>query len=95
MEAAIEIIKYEGNERYFIALFKKDNELYAIYAKPKSINLNLEAQSMDEFSFPLLMKKNCKLEIPFELKNNTLFSVIKITDTSQYDLIKNVLESFA
>ena len=102
------IIKYEGNERYFIGLFKgKDDEnnekFYVIYAFTNSplISSELEEYSPEnlydfDYHFNIIKNKIYKAIIPFKIgENGKAFIIICIENEKDYNLIKSVVESLA
>ena len=104
----MEIIKYEGNERYFIGLFKlkddKNNEkFYVIYAftNPLSISSEIEDYNSEnlydfDYHFNIIKNKIHKVIIPFKIRENgKAFSIICIEDEKDYNLIKLVVESLS
>lgn len=100
------IIKYEGNERYFIGLFKlkdnKNNEKFCvIYALTDPLSMSSEIEDNPEnlydfnCHFNIIQNRIYKVIIPFKIKENgNSFTMICIEDEKDYNLIKTVVESF-
>ena len=102
----IEIIKYEGNDRGFIGLFKEvgnvneNDKLFAFYALTNGLTINTETEDctidmVGNLRTKFMLEKHYFLNIPIKInpKNGRGFTIIQINDESQYDLIKTVVES--
>ena len=94
----MEIIKYEGNSKYIIILYKEEEKLYVFYAHTGSLVLNSEVEDTNfldgyeyiktRFSF----KRDFTINIPLLQRGNKVFSIIQVDNEKAYDLIKTVVE---
>lgn len=94
----MEIIKYEGNSKYIIILFKEKDKLFVLYALTNALFIdseNEEADIGDYFSHitKFVLNHHVTVRIPLiERENDKVFSIIQIDGEKAYDLIKTVVE---
>ena len=93
----MEIIKYEGNSKYIIILYKEEEKLYVFYARTGSLVLNSELEDAfldndkdirTRFSF----KRDFTITIPLLQRGKRVFSIVQVDNEKAYDLIKTVVE---
>lgn len=94
----MEIIKYEGNSKYIIVLYKQDDKLYVLYAPTGNMSLNSETEDYDmvgpynEITTTIIFKRDFTINIPLLQRGNKVFSIIQVDSEKAYDLIKTVVE---
>lgn len=94
----MEIIKYEGNSRYIIILYKQNDKLYVLYASTGNMSLNNETEKCDilgpynETITRVTFKRDFTINIPLLQRGNKVFSITQIDNEKAYDLIKTVVE---
>jgi hypothetical protein len=91
----VKVIKYYGNDKYFLGCYEYKDKLRIVISFVKSVNYNLEVERQTnwlETKFELTEKRSGNIHIDILEKNNVLFHVIEINDIKEFDTIKNVLE---
>jgi len=94
----MEIIKYEGNSKYIIILYKEEEKLYVFYARTGSLILNSEVEdinTLDDYEYiktRFSFKRDFTINIPLLQRGNKVFSIIQVDNEKAYDLIKTVVE---
>lgn len=94
----MEIIKYEGNSKYIIILYKEEEKLYVFYARTGSLVLNSELEDtsfLDDYEYiktRYSFKRDFTINIPLLQRGNKVFSIIQVDNEKAYDLIKTVVE---
>ena len=94
----MEIIKYEGNSKYIIILYKEKDKLYILYALTNALFIDSKIEEVDIndcFSriTKFILNRNVTVQIPLiERKNNKIFSIIQVDNEKAYNLIKTVVE---
>lgn len=94
----MEIIKYEGNSKYIIILYKEKDKLYVLYALTNALFINSENEEVDIAGCvsritKFILHRHVTVHIPLiERENNKVFSIIQVDNEKAYDLIKTVVE---
>lgn len=94
----MEIIKYEGNSKYIVILYKEKDKLYVLYALTNALFIDSENEEVDiDDCFSRITKfvlsRHVTVHIPLiERENNKVFSIIQVDNEKAYDLIKTVVE---
>ena len=93
----MEIIKYEGNSKYIVVLYKEEEKLYVFYALTNALFIDSESEEVDIDGFSHITKfvlnRHVTVHIPLiERENNKVFSIIQVDTEKAYDLIKTVVE---
>ena len=94
----MEIIKYEGNSKYIIIMYKENDKLYIFYARTGSLILNSEVEDinfLDDYEYiktRFSFKRDFTINIPLLQRGNKVFSIIQVDNEKAYDLIKTVVE---
>lgn len=93
----MEIIKYEGNSKYIVILYKEEEKLYVLYALTNALFIDSESEEVDIDGFSHITKfvlnRHVTVHIPLiERENNKVFSIIQVDTEKAYDLIKTVVE---
>lgn len=94
----MEIIKYEGNLKYIIILYKQNDKLYVLYSRTNGMSLNTEIEncdiigSYDDIIAKFALRRDFTINIPLLQRGNKVFSIIQVDNEKAYDLIKTVVE---
>lgn len=93
----MEIIRYEGNSKYIIILYKEDDKLFVFYARTGELSLNDEVEDnvldrCEDIRTRFIVRHNCTINIPLLQRGNKVFSIIQVDSEKAYDLIKTVVE---
>ena len=94
----MEIIKYEGNSKYIVILYKEKDKLFVLYALTNALFIDSENEEVDiDDCFSRITKfvlnRHVTVHIPLiERENDKVFSIIQVDNEKAYDLIKTVVE---
>ena len=94
----MEIIKYEGNSKYIVILYKEKDKLYVLYALTNALFIDSENEEVDMGDYfsritKFVLHRHITVHIPLiERENNKVFSIIQVDNEKAYDLIKTVVE---
>ena len=91
----VKIIKYCGNDKYFIGCYEYKGKLRLVFSFVRSVNFNLvldRETNMLQEGLKIIEKRSGNIYIEISEKNDVLFHVVEINDIKEFDTIKEVLE---
>ena len=92
----MEIIKYEGNDKYFFALIKEKEKNYLFAGKVNDITIDTEKDEVSFWPETIKYVRNIysKLEISFQMReDNSLFKLFELSSEKEYETIISVVKS--
>ena len=87
----MQILKYEGNDKYIVGLAENDKENYIFFAKIDTISLNKEIEEeKDNYGglIKFISSKKCTIEFLLKINSdNSFIHILKIEDKKEYETI--------
>ena len=95
----MDIIKFNGNKKYFLALAKEEGQLLIVFAQPKNIEMNCENEDIDcrgkygEIIYRFTKNTSAKIEIPLISNNENIIKIFAISNEQAFNTVSSILNS--
>jgi len=93
------VIKYQGNDRFFTALMEQDDNYFLLYAYTEPLQINTENEHFtcmreNERRFIDDIRMHIRINlIPDDDNNYSLYHLMKLNHKESYDDIVHIMES--
>ena len=93
------VIKYQGNDRFFIALMEQDENYFLFYAYTEPLQINREDEQItciyeDKDRFINDIRAYIRIDlVPDDNNNYSLYHLIKLKHNESYDDIVHIMEN--
>lgn len=93
------VIKYQGNDRFFIALMEQDDNYFLFYAYSEPLQINEEAEQItyiyeNENQFINDIRAYIRIDlVPDDNNNYSLYHLVKLKHKESYDDIVHIMEN--
>ena len=93
------VIKYQGNDRFFIALMEQDDNYFLFYAYTEPLQINREDEQFtcmwkNERQFINDIRIHIRIDlVPDDNNNYSLYHLIKLKHKESYDDIVHIMEN--
>lgn len=93
------IIKFQGNDKYISCLVKdEDDDFYIVFGRTSGAEITRKVNSTDYFGIDgtkldhMNWSQDCTFTAPLVPHNGEIFSMFKIKDESEFNLINEIFE---
>lgn len=93
------VIKYQGNDKFFIALMEQDENYFLFYAYTEPLQINREDEQItciyeDKDRFINDIRAYIRIDlVPDDNNNHSLYHLIKLKHKESYDDIVHIMEN--